>query len=462
MAWRLSIRIWPGAFGTLALPEGLPPFGEDKPLPVPSIVQETLPNGLTLWIVKRAGFPKATAVLAVRGGRAADPKGLEGIAELLASTVKEGTATRPSRRIAEELQSVGGTLSGASGDETIALTVSGLSSGVSTLLEVLADVTRNASFPASEVELAKQNAIQGLMAQESTPEFLADKAFARAVYGDHPYRVVSASHETLKAATVQILKQEFARRFRPETALLVVVGDLDTAAVGALVRRHFGSWRGVGEPPAATPASPGPSPRRFLVVNRPGSVQSQIVLGRPTVTITDPGYWPLLVANTICAGSFGSRLTENIREDKGYTYSPGGGVQARRQGGLLKVRADVRSEVTGAALLEMFYELDRMGATLPTDEELARAKRYQSGLYLLRNQIQGAVANTLVNGWANGLPPEALGQFVTKVNAVTAEQVRQAGRSFYPSGSQTVVIVGDEAKIKDEIAAFGATTSVQP
>jgi zinc protease len=122
----------------------------------------------------------------------------------------------------------------------------------------------------------------------------------------------------------------------------------------------------------------------------------------------------------------------------------------------------VRNEVTAAALLEMFYEFDRMGATPPSDEEMSRAKRYQAGLYLLRNQIQGAVARTLATNWVNGLPPEALGEFVTRVNAVTPEQVRAAGRSFYPSVTQTVVVVGDEAKVKAELAQFGAATTVQP
>jgi predicted Zn-dependent peptidase len=185
-------------------------------------------------------------------------------------------------------------------------------------------------------------------------------------------------------------------------------------------------------------------------------------MGRPAATVTDPAYYPLLVANTICSGSFGSRLTENIREDKGYTYSPGGGIAARAKGGLLTVRADVRTEVTAAALTEMFYEQDRMAATLPTDEELSRAKRYQGGLYLLRNQIQGAVAQTLASNWVNGLPPEALGEFVSKVNAVTADQVRDAGRAFFPSARQIVVVVGDEEKVKAEVAQFGESTVVQP
>jgi zinc protease len=141
---------------------------------------------------------------------------------------------------------------------------------------------------------------------------------------------------------------------------------VDAAAVSTAVTRSFGPWKGKGEGPAGTAAAPPAGARKILVVNRPGSVQSSIVVGRPTPTVTDPDYFPLLVANTICAGSFTSRLVENIREDKGYTYSPRGSVQTMQKGGLLSVSADVRNEVTGGALLEIFYELDKMGSTLAT------------------------------------------------------------------------------------------------
>jgi predicted Zn-dependent peptidase len=459
-----SVALAPGlgAAEKRPLPKDLPPFGEDKPLPVPTIGKSTLPNGLSRWVVKRPGFPRVVVVLAVRGGTAADPKGQEGIATLLADTLKEGTATRSSRAIAEELQGVGADISTSASDEAIFVSADGLASGVTKILAVLADVARNPSFPRDEVELARNNALQNLQVQESTPEFLARKAFANAVYGEHPYHVTAASKETLSGATPEQLRKEHDRRFRPDGALLVVVGDVDPAVVDASVKQSFGAWKGTGEGVPATPPSPGATGRRILVVHRPGSVQSQIVVGRPTPTVTDPDYYPLLVANTICAGSFGSRLVENIREDKGYTYSPRGSIRALPKGGLLTVQADVRNEVTGASLLEMFYELDRMGTTEPSEEELQRAKRYQSGLYLLRNQIQGAVARTLANNWVNGLPPEALGEFVPKVNAVTAAEVHAIGRKVYPSSTQTVVIVGDEAKVKEEVSALGSATEVKP
>jgi predicted Zn-dependent peptidase len=446
------------------LPKDLPPFGADKPLPVPEIAQSKLPNGLSVWLVRRSGFPRAAVVLAVRGGgTASDPKNAEGITELLADTVKEGTATRTSRAIAEELQGVGAEIGANGAPDALYVTASGLGSGVAKIVEVLADVARNASYPQAEVELAKGNALQGLAARESTPEFQAQKALARAVYGDHPYHIVAPTAETIQAVTPAQLKQEHARRFHPERSLLVVVGEFDAAAVSAAVTKHFGLWKGGSENVPDTPPSPSaPATRRLLIAPRAGSVQSQIVVGRASATVTDPDYYPLLVANTIYSDAFGSRLVENIREDKGYTYSPDGAIATRTKGGLLTATADVRTEVTGATLTEIFYEQDRLGATLPTEEELQRAKRYQGGLYLLRNQIQTAVANTLASNWVKGLPPEALGEFVSKVNAVSADQVRAAGRSYFPSSRLTVVVVGEEAKVKEELAPFGEATVLKP
>jgi zinc protease len=185
-------------------------------------------------------------------------------------------------------------------------------------------------------------------------------------------------------------------------------------------------------------------------------------VGRQGPKASDPAYYPAIVANTIFGGAFGSRLTKNIREDKGYTYSPGSSVGARERGGLLRVRADVRNEVTGPTLMEMFYELDRMGATKPTDEEVTTAKRYQSGLYLLRNQIQGAVAGLLANNWVNGLPSSALGEFVPKVQAVTVPEIQKAGQALFASENQTVVVVGDAGKVKAEVAQFGTVKDFKP
>jgi zinc protease len=444
------------------LPKDLPAYGADRPIPVPQVTEKTLANGLTVLIVPRPGFPKVTALLTVRGGGASDPAGMDGLADVLADAMKEGTAKRTSQRIAEELQAVGGEINTGASDDAVTVAVEGLASGAATLFNVLADVGRNASFPAAEVDLVKTNTLQGLQAQKASPEFAVGKAFAAAVFGDHPYHVVAPSEEAVQKITPEMLKTEYARRFRPDRALLIVVGAIDGPATAKMVEKEFGTWKGAGQPPAATPAAPGPGERRILVVDRPGSVQSEIRVGRIAVQATDPEYYPLMVANAIFGGAFTSRLTENIREDKGYTYSPRSTVQTYEEGGLLSVRAAVRNEVTAATLLEIFYELDRMGATAPTEEELARAKRFQTGLFLLRNEVNGGLARTLSTNWVRGLPLAALSEYVPKVNAVTAAQTQEVGRAYMTSRTQTVVIGGDAKTVQPEVEQFGAVTEVKP
>jgi len=454
----------PAAFaaGPPPLPKDLPAFGADRPLPVPAIAKSTLPNGLAVWLVKRPGFPKVSAVLAVRGGTAADPSGMEGVSSLLAATLKEGAAKKSARQVAEELQAIGGDLSVAAASDAFYLRASALASGTPRLLDLLAAVALAPAFPAAEVELAKENALQELEAAESTPDFLAAKAFARAVYGAHPYHVVSASRETIGKTTPALLRAEHARRFDPGRALLVVAGDLDEAAAKAAVARAFGAWKASGETLPPTPAPPAARAREILLVDRPGSVQSTVVSGRPGPAVSDPDWYDVLVANTIYADAFGSRLVTNIREEKGYTYSPSGDFTTRRAGSLLQMQADVRNDVTAATLLEVFYELDRMAATTPAPDELAGAKRYQAGLYLLRNQVQGSVAGTLARNWVNGLPPEALAEFVTKVGAVTAEGVRAAGRKHFLSSTQTVVVVGDAKEVRPQLELWGEVEEAKP
>jgi zinc protease len=461
-ALTLLVAVAPSAFAKdeVTLPKEMPPYGAERPLQVPEIAAATLANGLTVWLVPRPGFPKVVARVTVLGGTAADPAGMEGMAAAFSEVLKQGTKNRSAQQIAEELQAVGGEIGVGVGDDAINVTVDGLATGLETMLDVLADVTLNPTFPEDEIALAKTNAMQGLLAAESTPEFAVDKAFARAVFGDHPYHTTAPTRETIKAIDRNLLVQEHARRFRPDRALLVVVGATDAKTVMPLAKKLFSGWKATGEAPPATPEAPAAGERRILVLDRPGSVQSQIRVGRPTIPATDADYIPLLVANTIFGGSFTSRLIENIREDKGYTYSPHASAQAYREGGLLEVSAAVRNEVTGATLLEIFYELDRMGATLPTDEELARAKRFQSGLFVLRNQIDGAIAATLSGNWVNGLSRDALADFVPKVNAVSAQQVREVGRRLMTSRTQTVVIGGDAAHVKSDVAQFGTVTMV--
>ena len=391
----------------------------------------------------------------MRGGNASDPADRRGTAGLMAGLLNEGTATRTSKQIAEELQAVGGELSAWAGADAVFLSGSALSHRLPTLLNLLADVTRRPTFPAQEVELAKTNTLQSLQAQEAQPSFQANRAFNVELFGSHPYSFSSITPEAVSAATPEALRTLHAARFQPDQAVLVLSGDLQVESAFKAIREAFGDWKATGEGPRPLLPAPAACQRAFVLIPRPGSVQSTVRVGRPTVAATHEDSIPLQLANVILGGSFSSRIVRNIREEKGYTYSPGARAAGLQAGGSYSLRADVRTEVTAASLMEIFYEMDRMGTTSVGEEELQSAKHYMGGTFLFQNQMQQALAGTLATYWVNGLKPGALSEFIPKVNKVSAEEVRRIGRTYFAAKDQTVVVVGDEAKARLELEQFG-------
>jgi predicted Zn-dependent peptidase len=437
------------------LPKDLPPYGELKPFRAPQVTTQKLANGLTLWLVPRPGFPKVSYTLAVRGGMSADPQDRPGLADLLTATINQGTATRTAKQIAEELQAAGGDLSASAGSESIMLGTSVLTSKAAVGLALLADIARNATFPDSEVELGKRNAADRLRQQESNPFFLASRALAKALFGQHPYAVTSLTQDSIAKTTPQELRSEYARHFRPDQAILVVVGDFGPAEISGSAESLLGNWAAPSTPPV--PAVEKPSsvpPHAIFLVERPDSVQTTLALGSLGPTESNPDYAATRVANALFGGMFGSRLTLNIREDKGYTYTPGSYVVSRRTAGIFQTWAAVRNEVTGATLNEIDYELNRMATTSPSEEELVHAQRYLVGNQAIDLQAQESVGRSLARLWILGLPPEELGRESERIGKVTIQDVDAAASRYFPAARQAIVAVGVEKVIKDQLAPF--------
>lgn len=445
------------------LPKELPPYGPLVPFHAPHVEVRTLANGMTLWLVPRPGFPKVALTFAVRGGMAEDPKPLPGLSQLLVATIDQGTKTRSARQIAEEIQAAGGDLSGSARADAIVISTGVLASKTDAALDVLADVMENATFPDSEVELAKRNAADNLRGQEAQPGFLASRALAKAVFGEHPYSVTSPTQESISRATPADLRQEYARRFRPDQTALVAVGDFDAAKLAAAIENKFGAWKAASGAPVADVGKPQEgNSHAVLYVARAGSVQTTLAFGSFGPTQRDPDYAATEVANAIYGGMFGSRLILNIREDKGYTYSPGSFLQGRRDAGLFETRADVRNAVTGASVNEIEYELNRMATTSPTDEEMNEARRYLVGIKAIVLQLEGSVANQLATLWIMGLPPEELGIESEKIQKTTAQEVDAVARKYFPFSRQTVVAVGEPKVIEDQLGIFGMAVKPAP
>lgn len=445
------------------LPKDLPPFGAEKPLQAPVVKETKLDNGLTVWLVPESKFPKVSFSVAILGGFAADPQAHPGLSELLAETIDQGTKSRTARQIAEQVQGAGGDLNTNATRETMRLSVSVLAEKANDALSVLADVVENASFPENEVALAKRNLSDSLDAQEADPSFLANRAMARVLYGNSPYSVISPTKQSLAGMTAADLRGEFARRFRPDQALLVVAGDFSGDQMLRQIREKLGAWQKPSTPAesVAVPAMNGPTHSVFFV-RRPDSVQTTLSLAAFGPKRSDSDFAAAQVANAIYGGTFGSRLTSNIREDKGYTYSPGSFLQSLRASGTVRTQADVRNAVTGPSLNEIFYELNRMATTTPTDRELEQAKRSLVGIEAIQLQAHSAVANELAMLWGLGLAPGEIGNYARKVSSTAAADVDAAAKRYFPASRFAVVAVGEEKAIRDQLAVFGIPIQPAP
>ena len=437
------------------LPKDLPPYGTQPAFQPPEVKATKLDNGLTVWLVAQPGLPKVSFRIVVLGGLAVDSRGRPGLSELLATTLSQGTKTRSAKQIAEEIQSAGGDLSVGADRDSISVSTSVLSSKTELAAGLLEDMLENASFPDSEVALAKRNLSNSLREREAQPGFQANRALARVLFGSGPYSVIAPTQDSLGRMTSDELRQEFSRRFRPDQAILVAVGDFDAAKMTMMIREKLGGWRAPTAPPATVNAKPaGPAPHEVTFVARPNSVQTTLVLAGFGPLRSDPDYEPAEVADAIYGGTFTSRLVTNIREDKGYTYSPGSNLATLRQAAVFRTKADVRNAVTGASLNEILYEMNRMATTSPTDEELSRAKRFLLGIEAILLQSRSSVGGELADLWLNGLGPDAIASYNRKISATTAEDVDAVARKYFPASRMTIVAVGEEKVIRDALAPF--------
>ena len=437
-----------------------PTVGPERPFTPPPRIERTLPNGLQVVALRYATVPKVSAVLTIKSGLAVDPAKQAGLAQFAVDTVQEGTATRTSPEIRREVFAMGATLAGAAGQDTSSLTMRGLADTLPQMLGLLADLVRNPTFPQEEVDLLKANQKQALQAQLASPQFVVNRVYRQTLFGDHPYARVGATLETVETIDRAAIAAYHKTHYRPNNAFLIVTGDVAPEAVFAAVQKAFGAWeRGTVPPPAPTepPALKG---RRIVFVQRPNSVQSSISVGNFTIRRDDPRWYVLQTANQIFGAAFDSRLVRNIREQKGYTYSPGSQFQAMKQAGLYRAIADVRNDVTGATLKEIYAEVDKFRGGGPETAELTNAKTYMRGLFLIQNATQAGLTNTLNTIYSFGLPKDYPETFQKTITGLSAEAVKTGAQMLLGSENSVIVIVGDYAKVKDQLAGYGEVTVV--
>ncbi len=433
-----------------------PTLPAPRPFKMAPVTSYKLDNGLQVELVPDHRFPFVTVSLGIKAGSCYESPDKLGLADITADMLTEGTSTKKSREIADEIDFIGGGMKASSDYDFTLLSGSALSKYTDRLFNLMSDVLLHPSFPEDELQLKKTNLLQELAMKRSEPDFLVEERFNRVVFGNHPYAVVAPTPKTVQAINRKDLQDFHSRFYLPNESVLIVVGDFDEQKLREVINSHFNSdWKTGHLPIAQLPNAPQQHGRHIYLVDRPGSVQSSIHLGNVAIKKTDPDYFPMLVTNEILGGATQARLFLNIREQKGYTYGAYSEMAARREPGSFSAEAEVRTEVTAPSLEEFLYELDRIRNVRVTDKELKDAKNYIVGSFQLGLETQSGLAQRLLEAKLYDLPSDYLEKYTEKVMAVNADDVRRVARRLIDIDNIVIAVVGDAAKIKKELDYFG-------
>lgn len=431
-----------------------PPALPARPIRLPTPKEVSLANGLTVVIIEDKRLPLVSYRLVFRTGDANDPAELPGLTDMLTGLLTEGTESRTSRQIADEVARMGAALTAGSNSDYTTVAASSLGSFSDAVLELMADVTLRPSFPENEVALTKQNTIESLKQQRAQPSFLASEMVARVMFGSHPYSIVGPTPESINATTRDQLVAFHRQKFVPNGAVLFLIGDISSDHILEKVSELFGAWQPAALEPVTFPAPPIPTSRSAYIIDRPGSAQSNIVIANPGITRTSPDYFPMLLMHTVLGANASSRLFMNLREEKGYTYGAYSNLDARRTAGTFRASAEVRTPVTGDSLKEFFYELNRIRNEPVSVKEIEDAKSYLTGVFPIRLETQEGLIDQFVQIKMFGLPADYLERYRDQVQAVTIEQIQDVAQRYVKPAQASVVIVGDGRQIADQVAEY--------
>jgi len=374
--------------------------------------------------------------------------------------LNEGTLNRSSKQLADEIERLGANLSASASDDFLIVAASALSLYSSAVLNLLFEVVLQPTFPENELDLYRRNTIENLKFQRSQPGFLANEQAGKLLFGDHPYSRVSPTQAEVEQYTRADLQNIHSQIFVPNNAVFIVVGDVDREGCLGEVRDLFGGWREGQIPTPSFPAFPVRNERTLTIVDRPGSAQTNIVLGNPGIARSNPDYFPVLVMNQVLGAGASSRVFMNLREEKGYTYGAYTRLDAKRHGGSFEATAEVRTAVTGDSLKELFYELNRIRDEKVSEEELRDAKNFLTGVFPLRAETQEGLTNLIVNQQLYELPSDYLKTYREHIEAVTAEDVQRAADKYIRPGELAIVLVGDAAEVLPQAQSYSEIVDI--
>jgi zinc protease len=430
-------------------PEG----GTPKAFTLPQKQTFTLKNGMRVTLVPYGTVPKVTVSAVVRAGNLNEGAEQVWLANITGSMLKEGTATRTAEQLAQEAARMGGGINiGVGADQT---NISGdvLSEFGPDLVALIADVVQHPLLPASELARMKNDRLRQLTIAKTQPGPIANERFRQLLYPNHPYGRLYPTEAMINRYTIEDVQKFYKDNFGAARTNLYVAGRFDAAAMRKAITQAFEGWTGGTQ---AAENIPKPVAARSIhLIDRPGAAQSTIYLGLPVVYPGNQDYIALQVTNALLGGSFASRITSNIREAKGYTYSPNSSLSTRFRDAYWVQVADVTTAVTGPSLKEIFYEIERLQKEPPTEEELQGIKNYLAGIFVLQNSSRQGVINQLAFVDLHGLDEKYLTTYVQKVFAITPKDIQRIAQTYLLNDKMTLVVVGDKSKIAEQVGAFG-------
>jgi zinc protease len=431
-----------------------PAGGPPKAFTVPAHESYVLPNGMKVTLVPYGNIPKVSVSLVLRSGNINEAKEHLGVADITGELLKEGTTSLSATALAESAARMGSTLEvGVGADETSAQ-MDVLAEHDADAVKLLADVVEHPLLPESELARLKTNMLRQIAVAKSQPGQIALARFRKLMYGDHPYGDILATEETVNKLTIEDAKKFYAANYGAGRAHLYVAGKFNAASVKKAITESFSGW---AKGAAAAENVPKPKTQRVLdVTDRPGAPQSTLYVGLPVPDPTGPDNIKLIVTNSLLGGSFASRITANIREAKGYTYSPRSQVSSRYHDAYWVEVADVTTTATGPSLKEIFGEIARLQKDAPGAAELLGIQSYLSGVFVIQNSTRQALIGQLRFVDLQGLGEDYLKTYVQKVNGVTPADVQQTTAQYIKPELMTIVVVGDKSKITEQLAPFAA------
>ena len=429
-----------------------PELGPPPRVSLPPIVTRQLANGLKLLIVEQHELPLADFVLVVGSGTTSDPSGKPGIANLTAQMLREGTTTRKSLEIADQIAFLGINLFPNSNWESSTLSLHTPTAQVDSALALFADLALHPSFPENEFDRIKKTRLTELLQLRDQGPAIANIAFPAIIYGStHPYGIPSLGTEaSVQSLTTADLRSYYGANFKPNNATLIVVGDVSPAQVEAKINALFGSWERAEVPAMVYGEPPKAASTTIYLIDKPGAAQSSFRIGEVGVPRSTKDYFALTVMNTILGGSFTSRLNQNLRENRGYTYGAGSRFDMRRAAGPFLASAEIVTAKSDSALIEFMKELNGIRQPVPASE-LSRAKRY------LQLQLPGNfettqdIAGALVPVALYNLPLDYYNNYVQNIENVTQDDVARVAQQYINPRTLAVVIVGDRKTIEQSL-----------